>query len=535
MPNYIVQGNTSLYRVSQGGVATTLTLPTGVTLYGTGTPCRFAQFGEWVIVVNGATKDLFIGLDNTVRVLKILPPSVAPTLAASATTAGFGAGARIVAYTQQVRDPLTRKLIMESGFSPVGSYTVPGGGGGILATNIEVSEHQHADARGVYYSTAGGTYLFTAHWIDSNIVTDFDVLVTTLAGVLPVVPEPAPDFKLIAAWKDRLWGVPRLEIDNVRWSEERTFYSFPSTNEIVVPKIETDTSGVTAIIPRRDDIGFGRKDALYRIIGDDNESYQRQKVDDIGVEVQESVVVVRNIAYFLGRANGRVGVFEWSDAGVRNVSERQVDAWFNTDTYFNRSRWENARGRYNPDTDSYELLLASQGQTTQDYWVSFRIRDRVWHGPHKTAAFTNFATGTDGNLSGTLGSTTAARLSVFGGTDGFLYKRDSSVVNDHNSAIDFDIDTPFIHDGAPDIEKVWMQPTIHSRIEAAGTLTVTPKVGGLGASAGTAISHTLTLGRERLRRLGLGRYVQLNMRLNTVDRKVRIFGIELPWLHRGRR
>jgi hypothetical protein len=74
-----------------------------------------------------------------------------------------------------------------------------------------------------------------------------------------------------------------------------------------------------------------------------------------------------------------------------------------------------------------------------------------------------------------------------------------------------------------------------SKIQAAGTLTITPYVGDLAASAGTAISHTLTLGRQRLRRLGAGRFCKLRFQHSTADQGCELYGYEIPHHELGRR
>ena len=87
----------------------------------------------------------------------------------------------------------------------------------------------------------------------------------------------------------------------------------------------------------------------------------------------------------------------------------------------------------------------------------------------------------------------------------------------------------------PDIQKHFGELAIISKIQSAGTLTINPKVGGLDASAGTAISADMTLGRQRLRRLGDGRFLQLNFSHTTAAQDVELFGLEVPFFERGRR
>ena len=214
----------------------------------------------------------------------------------------------------------------------------------------------------------------------------------------------------------------------------------------------------------------------------------------------------------------------------------QVDSWLNSTTYFNSAEYDICEGRYNPDTDAVEWLLAAVSQSTLNRWVSYHIRTRAWYGPHQTGAFTPSSGATDTHMAGVLtASGDATQYAVWGGTDGRWYRRDSTADNDQATAVDFDCDLPFLAAGEPDTEKVWLRPTVHSEVKTAGTLTITPKVGSLAVAAGTPISHNLTLGRETLRRLGLGRYVQLRVRHNTASESCRIYGVELPFIFRGRR
>ena len=83
MAYLIVQGGTSLYKVDlTSGVATTLTLPTDVTLSTTRKP-KFAVLNQWVVMTNSPTRNLAIDPEGTVRVLVPRPPSHGPTVAAS--------------------------------------------------------------------------------------------------------------------------------------------------------------------------------------------------------------------------------------------------------------------------------------------------------------------------------------------------------------------------------------------------------------------------------------------------------------------
>ena len=545
MGTYLAQAGTTLNRVTRAGVATALTLPTGITLYGTSRPSRAAILGNYIVVVNGGLHDIVIDAQDVCRPLRLEPPSTPPVIAEGTATGGVWAdGVYKGRVTFLVKDEYGR-VIMESAPSPVATSAAFTTATSLEASSVPISTQSVVNARRIYLTVNGGTVFYQWLDIDDNTRTAIeeahpDTTDLALEFNPQVVVGTPPDFSLIAHWRERLFGIPRDQPDYVRWSEERQFYNWPTVNESVVGTKDVDTYGCTGFVPRRDALGIGRRNGFWRRTGFTNDTMDTQQISDIGLVSQESVVVVGDVGYYLGVRNGRYVFAEWDDRGVVPISEAKVDAWFNpqrggSNAYFSATYYPVVRGRYNARLDAVQWLLAASGASTLERWVSFHLRSRTWFGPHKTAGFTTTCAATDNNMAGTLTATDDSTLAIFGSSDGYLYKEDPTTANDQGSAVDFDCDTPFFHGDAPDVEKVWMQPTIHTGVEAAGTLTITPKVGSLAASAGSAISHTLTLGRERLRRLGLGRYAQLNLRHNTVDQGARILGLELPFHRKGRR
>ncbi len=128
------------------------------------------------------------------------------------------------------------------------------------------------------------------------------------------------------------------------------------------------------------------------------------------------------------------------------------------------------------------------------------------------------------------------QIPVFGDSAGFVWQEQTTRTDGPNTPIDFLISSKSHDGGTPDIEKFWDQPTLISKIQpAAGNLTITPKTGGLDAVAQAPIQVDSTLGRQRLPRLGTGRFAQLTYEENTVGQDVILYGIELPFSELGRR
>ncbi len=531
----VVQGGSSLYKVDpDSGTATVLTLPTGVTLSTTRKP-RMAVLNQWVVIVNSPTRNIAIDPEGTVRVLVPKPPFSPPHMAG-----GTGSGLTGTWKVKQsfVVEDTAGNLLMESPLSPA-SPGVTITDDELTVTLAAISEDSITKRR-FYRNTTGGTSFF--HWqdLDGNTVTSFKSnLADSALSLLPAVPTlqappgtiPGTRLKNIVAWKNRLWAVSDNpdDVDTIRYTEDGKVYAWANSLD-AYPKGQ-DQEGVVGFAARKNELGVLKRNGLWQITGTSNSNFQIQQItfDKAGCVAPDSIVVVNDRAFWLGKD----GVYEWSAEGVRNITDDTVKPWFEpvaaNNTYFATGQFPNAFARYNESRNSYELHLAAFGSTTADRWVSFNLSNRKWYGPHKTAAFTpsHAARGLDGN---------ALPISLVGGSNGIIYKANSTTMHDGtSSAIDFDCYGPWHHGDAPDIEHTWLQLSMLSKVEASGVLTVTPTVGRLNASAGSAISHTLTTGRELLRRLGDGALMRLRLQQATADVGCTVYGYEVPYFEIGRR
>lgn len=545
MASYLVQAGTTLYLMSQTGVLTAITLPTSVTVTGASTPCRAVLFGSgqdpYILVVNGLSQDIYIDKYGTARILNVVSPLAPPTVTTGALTGPAGtliSGVYEAAVSFRVTTA-SGAVILETGLSPISTGSASIATGSLAVASIPVSSELSVNARGLFRTLSGGNILYPWFQIDNNttLIDDRAGLDATLS-LLPtsaVTNGLPPLLKLITTWKDILWGVPRNKSDYFRWTEPRLIYGWSGTNEGVAPPQNTDTSGITAFIPRRDQLGIARRDRLYQITGDGDDTFARTQVSpNIGCVSQESVVVIRDVAYWLGER----GVAEWSAESIGYVSESQVDPWFTTDDYFNRSLFTSAQGRYNPDTDSYELLIALVGSTTLNAWIAFDLKRRAWYGPN-TSELPISCCGSDSERHGYIRNAVNFPIAVFGSTNGYLYARDSTKADDDGSAVEMDVTLPLIGGFAPEREKTWLDPTLHSRIEPASTgpntMTVTTIAGAIGATESVVSTADLTEGYQRLDRPGTGRYLSIQMAHKARGEKVRIQGLEVPYVETGRR
>lgn len=530
---FLAQAGDKLYAVATDGTAAELTLPADVTLDLT-KRLRAAILNRSLIVVYAPTRNLMVDLDGNVRSLVPQAPIFPPTLAGGSGT-GL-TGTYKVKYTYIIKDQYGR-VISESPFSPESTVTVTNDS--IAVSGIGISaDTSRGLGRRLYRTVAGGDDVFF-QWVDldDNITTSIDSstpdagleLSATLNEDLGSPPGTmgATRMRLIVAWKNRVWGVSDEpgDGDGARYTAALQPWAWPSGNVFDIPKVGEDSTGITAFIPRRDDLGICKSGSVHKIVGEDDDTFQRVIVNEgEGLVAPDSVVVLRNVGYGLGSD----GVYRYDDDGFTNISKERVHAWFTTDDYFNRALFDQAIGRWNPVLDTYELHLAAAGSSVLDRWISYDLKTGGWLGPHKTGLMTPTAAGDGLNASG-------SPITLVGGNNGFIYTLNRSTRTDGAStAIDFDVKT--IHGvNTPDIEKVYEQLDVLSKVQASGQLTLTPYLGGLDASAGTDFTADLTLGRERLVYLGPGRLLQLRWRQNVDAIDLTLYGAELPYFELGRK
>lgn len=489
-------------------------------------------------MVNSPTRNLSIDPEGTVRPLIPIPPSFGPTMAAGSGTGLTGA------YQYKTSFIVTNSdgdLLIESPLSPP-SASVTLANQNASLTDIAVSSDT-ISARRLYRTLTGGSSYFHLTDVDGNTATaqientpdaTLELLPALSASLIsPPGTLPTIKFKNIVEWKSRLWAVPDdpALIDTVYISETNKVYAWP--NSVVAYPTGQDEQGIIGFAVRRNQLGLLKRNGLWQISGASSTtgiSVSNVAISQIafwkaGCLSPDTIISVNDKVYWLGRD----GVYEWSDDGVQNISNDQTGPWFKSDTYFNRTRFQNAFARYNEVRNQYELHLAAAGSSSEDRWVSYDLTRKIWLGPHQTGAFTPTHAGylTDSN---------GLPMTLVGGSDGVIYTGNSSTYKDGSAtAIDYDVYTPFYSVDAPDIIHAWLELSMLSKIEAAGTLTITPYVGRLNASAGTSISHDLTTGRERLRRLGTGPLMRLRLRQNTVSQGCSPFGFEIPVFEVGRR
>lgn len=525
MPFYYTVAGTSLQKINTGGTVTTLSLPTGVTLLARRP--RFATLNKRVIIGNSGTVNLMVDArDDAVYPLSVSPPPLAFALAAG--SAGSLSGTFKARETFAIKDA-NGKIITESAYGPETSAVTISSKK--LSVPASVPTDTNVNSRRYYRTTTNGAEYF--HWFDidgndaqtvENAKSDAALsLVAAQTLGNPPGTIPGSRLELLVEWKNRLWAKgfgDGVSIDELWISESNRPYAWKNTRRLPIPPEGHDATGISALIRRRDVLGVARRDRLYAIDNPNPTELSLRKItEQVGVLATDSVVVIEDVAYFLGED----AVYEWSAEGVRNISRDQVNSWFTTGGTFNRAEFPNAVGGYDPENNSYDLHLAAAGGTDLNRWVSFSLRERKWLGPHKTDAFTP-------TYRAIIKDSNDLNVPIMGSSAGELYTMNAAGRTDDSTAIDFDVSTNPMSANTPLILKLWKNLAILSKIEAAGSLTVTPTIGNLNASAGSALTHDLTTGQELIKRVFStpGRFIErLRFRQNSDSQDVTIFGFEV--------
>lgn len=530
MSFYLLHAGTSLQRSTAGGILTTIALPAGQYMVSS-RPIRAAALAGEVVIVNAVSRNIVLNpADLSTRLLSITGPAAALTAAASG--AGNLKGKYRWGYTYAIIN--NGIILTESPMSPLSNPVDFNNHSGSLSA-VTTSSTAGVTHRIVYRTTDNGTELYESERIANNSGTtvtdnnsDYDL------GLLPVAEgkgnPPGNDtngdrLRLIVSWKDRLFAAPHFNPDYLYISGNREIYSWSETDRLTVPSKGEDSTGVTAFMARRDELVIAKRRKLWKLIGTSPDDFELILVaDGIGAMNQESSIVVHDTCYFLAED----GFYEYGTAGLKKLSGERVQPWFTTDTYFNRAYFDNAFCKYNQLYDRVELHMVPAGGTTLTKWVEYDIKSGAWFGLHTTGSFTP-------TCAGAMDDSNGFSTPVIGSSAGYLYRQNQTAAADDASAIDMDVTTKFLSGGNPDYEHYWDQPTVLNKIESSGTLTVTPKVGDLDASAQSGQSVDLTNDRTVLPRLGYGRFCQLRFQNSTINIPVTIYGVEIPFFDVGRR
>lgn len=523
MPFTVIQSGSTLQFMAEDGTLQNLTLPDGIQLSTTRAP-RWVVINRTVILVNTPNAPLAITGDGKVAPLGVAAPADTPDVSVGdpGGLTGTYAGIR---YTYIIKDS-NGNLVSESAMSPAsGSVTLTADN--LAVTNIGISPSTATTGRRIYRPTAGGATLF--RWLDIDDNTTTSVEDDTPDAALSLIAAPTlgavPRLQLAKEWKGRIWGADDTDIDTLRFSEPDAWWAWPVTNGINVPIVGGGGRGIIALMPRREYLGIGKRDLIWAIVGDTPQDFRLVKLSELcGVESQESVASYRDTSWWLWKD----GVYQWDSEGIQSISDGKVKSWFTTNNYFNRALFSKSFASFDPTTLKYRLFLASAGSNVIDSWVEYDVDTRTWWGPHSSASL-------NPTSSLIIYNTADEIIPAIGASNAFLWQPRVEATDDVATGIQTRLETGFFHAGEPDFEKYWDHLVVLGKPQEAGTLSITPYVGYTDAAAATPLECDMTLGRQKLGRLGRGQLMKLVFEHTKYNEPIEIYGLEILYNIFGRR
>jgi hypothetical protein len=394
---------------------------------------------------------------------------------------------------------------------------------------LDISPDQISERR-LYRPTSGGSVLFQWVTLDGNVQTaiqdDLSDAGLSLFGA-PILGTP-PYLTLIGEFRGRLWGVGALDVDHVRYTEAGIQYAWPSDNIIPVPVVGTDVFGVSALAPRREALGIGRRNMLLQVTGsgiEDSDGIPDFDMvilsKELGIESQESVCVFRDTAYFLWKD----GVYAWNSEGLKCISDGTSDgrgavrSWFATDNYFNRNQFPVAFAHVDPARPVYRLFLCSAGGTVTDRYVEYDFNDGTWWGPHETDLFTP--------LSAFYRSDASDRYIPIIGGNQTIYQDQALRTDGALTAISFNVIGKRHDMQDSDVEKYFGELSIFGAAQITGLLEIISRSGNLNSTQLIRQYWDMRKNRQKLGRAGHGKHMELQLVNSEVGQDVELFGYEV--------
>lgn len=540
----LVQADANLYTLNaQGGVSAALSLPGGTSLNANLVP-RFAKFNRYVVVVNSPSRPITVDANGSVHELTPDAPVAALTLAA---TTGALTGTYLAKYAYIMRDS-QGNLIAHSDYSPVMASAFTVTNQGLLITGLlpypnlytefgpigTGSVLKSAELR-IYRTVTNGAVYFK--WLDistpafsvdgSAVVAISDASDASLSIFEAPLAGAAPDLTLVKEWQGRLWGVDRVFVDDLRYTESGLMSAWSALNTIPI-RAGQDAAGIMAIIPRRNALGVARREVIVQITGTSNSNFSSVTIpggEGRGCVCQESVIVDQDVAYFLGLD----GVYMWDSSGISCISrDGNVSSWFDTDNFFNRSLFHRVKAQL--VERKYRLFLPAVGSLANDRWVEFDIDTKTWWGIHRSDALTPSCTidvaGADNQV-----------YPMVGCQEGFVVQEQEAANDLQMVGIPIRIETK--KHGTPERESYFGELSVWGEAQATGSMTITPTVGelsGSGAIVTDPMTFDLTESRQRVGRIGSGKHASLVFEHDTVNEPVVLYGYTIdPVNPTGRR
>lgn len=323
-----------------GGAASSLSLPSGAVLTGTG---QFTQGRYWTFLSTSALGDTPLKIKYDTHVVTnwgIVAPTTAPTAASG------GAGVlNFPDYQWGITFGvvLSGVSIQESSLGPSSTPLALVNNSGAL-TAIPVSSDPQVNQRNIYRLDSGGAFRLTGT-INDNTTTTFsdNTADASVTGQNYIQRDPPTPFLASCYHKDYMFGFgypsanPSTSSDLV-WANPTEPWGFNYAVQFL-PAGENMGNDVAVAMTSTSALGFMLKQrTAYAVFGDSTNDFYVQKLFDIGCIAAKSVTLAQGVTFWLSAE----GVYAFDGSDAPQYLSRRIKSFLET----NKSQLATAVGFY---------------------------------------------------------------------------------------------------------------------------------------------------------------------------------------------
>lgn len=192
----------------------------------------------------------------------------------------------------------------------------------------------------------------------------------------------APDFSVCTTHLNRIWTNDKTNKDRLHYSASGSHTDWNGASDSGALDIrpgDGDPEGITAVFAYKGQMFVGKKNKLYRVVGDSPENFQVLDVSTgLGVESQGSIAPVDNDDVFYVSSKGVHTVATTSSYGdfLSAFLSAKIQPTFNE---FSRGLLRECQAVYNPSINSVAFTFGSGSATDNNQLWLYNVITKEWY------------------------------------------------------------------------------------------------------------------------------------------------------------
>ena len=192
----------------------------------------------------------------------------------------------------------------------------------------------------------------------------------------------APDFSVCTTHLNRIWSNDKTNKDRLHYSASGSHTDWNGASDSGALDIrpgDGDPEGITAVFAYKGQMFVGKKNKLYRVVGDSPENFQVLDVSTgLGIESQGSIAPVDNDDVFYVSSKGVHTVATTSSYGdfLSAFLSAKIQPTFNE---FSRGLLRECQAVYNPSVNSVAFTFGSGSATDNNQLWLYNVITKEWY------------------------------------------------------------------------------------------------------------------------------------------------------------